>query len=147
MNPALPNSRPAPRFSASDDDATHGRKLFWVYAKQHGDHGYASTEASPVGQVIVKENWHPLEVTSAEAEGLRAKGQQVVTFGGKHWRPDGQADLFIMVKCEEGTPNTHNGWYYARMDPTDQKLISSDAASCLRCHRHGPYDSLHGLPE
>jgi len=55
-----------PKLSGSGDEATHGRKLYWLFVKDLPalpSQGYVPPgRVSPVGQVVVKEVWAPEEV-------------------------------------------------------------------------------------
>ena len=55
-----------PLVSASGDSTTHGRKLYWLFAKvmpESGNRDYAIPgKPNPIGQVVVKEAWLPKEV-------------------------------------------------------------------------------------
>src|SRR5260221_10880553 len=48
-----------PRVSASRDESTHGRKLYYLYAKDRLAYLHAPDLDQPDGQVIVKESWFP----------------------------------------------------------------------------------------
>jgi len=72
------------RFSASTEVATHGRKLYFLFAKERDAYLKLSADQSvknpaatsappvahvaPVGQVIVKESWIPRDVTDKEKD-------------------------------------------------------------------------------
>ena len=53
-----------PYVSASQDDATHGQKLYSIYASKRDEYFHFQRD-KPVtlGQVIVKESWIPEEIT------------------------------------------------------------------------------------
>ncbi|HZE96319.1 MAG TPA: hypothetical protein VE981_04800 [Planctomycetota bacterium] len=46
-----------PRVSASRDEATHGRKLYYLFAKDRSAYLHARDFDQPDGQVVVKESW------------------------------------------------------------------------------------------
>src|SRR5207248_10108893 len=55
--------RPAhPRYSASADEDTHGRKLYSVYIKDQAAYRGLAEKDQPAGQALVKEAWLPEEV-------------------------------------------------------------------------------------
>ncbi len=55
--------------SASKDEATHGRKLYSLFAKELTDyHEVSKTKSAKVGQVIVKQSWVPEEITGETAD-------------------------------------------------------------------------------
>ncbi|MBV8878415.1 MAG: hypothetical protein JO332_00490 [Planctomycetaceae bacterium] len=45
------------RTSASRDEATHGRKQYYLYARDRNAYVRASDAGQPEGQVVVKESW------------------------------------------------------------------------------------------
>ncbi len=58
------------RFSNSKDEATHGEKLYFLFARKRDSYGKLLTdlaETKPIGQVLVKESWLPKEVNQAAA--------------------------------------------------------------------------------
>jgi hypothetical protein len=52
-------TRPAPRRSASRDEATHGQKTYYLFAKDRLAYLHAKDLDQPDGQVVVKESWYP----------------------------------------------------------------------------------------
>src|SRR5262245_15672826 len=52
-------------FSASEEEATHGRKLYSAFAKHRESYLSFADREQPTGQIIVKEAWHPELVTDA----------------------------------------------------------------------------------
>jgi hypothetical protein len=115
---------PDRRISSSPDLATHGRKLYRLYAKEQTDSGsyIVAGEANPVGQVVVKESW-ALEP------------------------PREKAELFIMYKLDPETPDTDEGWVYGTVTGDGTAVISGGRlASCMSCHLEAPHDRLFGLP-
>jgi len=50
-------TRPAARRSASRDDATHGQKTYYLFAKDRLAYSHAKDLDQPEGQVVVKESW------------------------------------------------------------------------------------------
>jgi hypothetical protein len=55
--PALPRAR----LSASRDESAHGKKLYYLFAKDRLAYLHAKESAQPEGQVLVKESWIPGE--------------------------------------------------------------------------------------
>ena len=55
-----------PRVSASDDESTHGKKLYYLYAKKQQAYRNVAKSAQQQGQVVVKETW--------EARPIKSKG-------------------------------------------------------------------------
>jgi hypothetical protein len=121
---------PAPgpaRISQSRDPETHGRKLYYLFARNRDAYLHASDLEQPPGQVIVKQSWHP------------AAGSTFV-------RPVTglPGPLFVMAKTEG--PEGDGGWIYATATP-DGKTITAwgKLASCRECHEQAPQDRVFGL--
>jgi hypothetical protein len=155
---------PEPRFSASGDGGTHGRKLYYLFVKElpkdtPDPEDYTRGDQSAVGQVIVKEAWVPEE---AKDDGKPLEPvKRTVQVGGKpradeflpYARKDGRlyhakekAALFIMMKLDPKTPDTDAGWVYATATPDGKKLTGAGRIeSCMGCHQTAPHDRLFGL--
>lgn len=143
--------------SSSDDPATHGKKLYYLFFK----HPTSETDnSSPIGQAVVKEAWVPEEVSDD------GKPQEVVVRKskyrqGKQWveqeerflpyvRKDGrlyhaakEAGLFILFKVDPKTPGTDEGWVYGTVTADRKQVVSvGRIESCIECHRQAPYDRL-----
>jgi hypothetical protein len=104
----LPTPAP-PRLSASRDPETHGRKLYYLYAKHQEAYRICRELDQPVGQVLVKESWVP----------------------GK---PLTRGPLFAMVKT--GEADSDAGWIYATLTPDGKTVTASGKiASCMECHQ------------
>jgi hypothetical protein len=137
------------RPSASDDVTTHGRKLYSVFAKNHG----AYPNGPHDGQVVVKESWTPEAVEAADA-GF----QPTAPFdAGDHFYPYARADggvfraaapagLFIMFKAAAATEQTDLGWVYATVSPAGQVTSAGRVASCMSCHEVAEHERLFGIP-
>jgi hypothetical protein len=52
---------PSPRRSASRDGATHGRKMYYLFARDRLAYLHARDLDQPEGQILVKESWIPGE--------------------------------------------------------------------------------------
>jgi len=154
------------RASDSADDATHGRKLYYLYAcdadayRELSSNGFATRNddppaPTPLGQTLVKETWaaveSPAPPVSPEPPGQYSSGPLVgVTEDyvdpcvqgpdGKRYCAGEQGDLFMMMKRPADTPDSDEGWIYA--------VVSSDASTirsagrlenCMKCHvEQGP---------
>lgn len=157
------------RFSQSDDTETHGRKLYFVFAKDHdGYHEFGPPSATqPKSQVIVKQSWHAIETEAppTKPNGLidsphagaefHRKGdiadyfQPFATKDGKLYRAGRQGPLFIMMKVGNDDPaiETDDGWIYATIEPDTKEITAlGRIESCMKCHITAPYDRLFGLP-
>jgi hypothetical protein len=145
-----------PTFSGSEDAATHGRKLYWLFVKEFppGGRFRAYTidgQASPVGQAVVKEAWSPEE---GRAEGKLerelptgfSRESGPVIANGRAYHAGKKSGLFIMFKMEPGTPGTDEGWVYGTVTADGKTVTSSGRVeSCMGCHRKAPHDRLFGL--
>jgi hypothetical protein len=159
----------AARFSASDDTATHGQKLYSVFARQREPYANLGKAANPVGQVVVKESWVPEEVEgekepfkpvvrtvrldedekgTAPVREVRDVFLPYARKGDKVYRAASQADLFIMFKVEPATPGTDKGWVYGTVTADGKRVTSCGrVATCMQCHQDAPHDRLFGLPK
>jgi hypothetical protein len=129
--PALciaPPRAPVLRVSASKDEKTHGKKLYYLFAKDRRAYVQPKDKTQPVGQVLVKEAWVPGASSTPERPVAGDRGP-----------------LYIMMKT--GDPESDEGWIYATTSP-DRKTITASGkiASCMECHQTKTHDRLFGLP-
>lgn len=144
------------RPSASNDETTHGRKLYSVFVKNR--------EAYPMGphadQVVVKESWTAEPV---EGPGSMFRPEEYRLDGGvspdaDHFYPYAQADggvfragapagLYIMFKLDPTTPDTDLGWGYATITKDGVVTASGRVGSCMGCHEDAPHERLFGVPK
>jgi Cytochrome P460 len=151
MDCAAPGPRDAeydvPRFSKSGDDATHGQKLYYLYAADRRSYRAGSdgepAEVSPVGQVVVKEAWIPEEVKNEPPAIVQPNDR--IERGGRTYRTARLAGLFVMMKLDPETPGTDQGWVYGTV-AADRVTVTSAGlvASCMGCHEDAPFDRLFG---
>ena len=152
----------SPRLSRSTHDATHGRKLYFLYVKDFQTYftiEYSATgpwrqpnELAKPGQILVKESWTPIHVGSAADAPPRAYARPPQPRRVEHTEIDGhiyrtgqQADLFIMLKLDPATPDTDNGWVYGTVSPNGKTVTSAGRVeSCMKCHLEAPHDRLFG---
>jgi hypothetical protein len=153
------------QFSTSDDAGSHGRKLYFLFAKDADayqrisragtlDYRDDSVE-SPAGQALVKQSWRAIEIDPADvprtgnASDFRAPVHppDYLIDGGRAYRAGEPGELFVMLKLDPTTPNTDHGWVYATLTADGSRIIESGRiASCMRCHRDAPKDRLFGQP-
>ena len=121
---------PAPKplkVSASRDPETHGRKLYYLFAKDREAYRIARDRAQPVGQVIVKESWVPAAASTWQKPVAGDKGP-----------------LFIMMKT--GDADSDEGWIYATATPDGTTITAlGKLASCMECHQAAKHDRLFGV--
>lgn len=162
-----------PRYSQSSDEATHGQKLYSLFARDREAY-LTKTDASPVGQIVVKEAWVPEEVDAKPIldasqivrtergrdrkvpDDLAPVGLGAIFQSGDHFHPFAEkkgkwyrakerGPLFIMMKLDAKTPGTDEGWVYGTVS-ADGKTVTSAGrvASCMKCHEERK-DRLFGL--
>jgi hypothetical protein len=168
-----PPKLPELTVSASNDQGTHGRKLYAIFAVFKHEGSYIKPgEPSKVNQTIVKESWLPVEVADdgktlepavrrhtvldpALACSSDYKGRVVeenylpyARKDGKLYKAAKQADLFIMYKMDPETPGTDDGWVYGTVTPDGKTVTSAGRVeACMACHVSAPHDRLFGLPK
>jgi hypothetical protein len=157
---------PKARMSASEDEKTHGKKLYSLFAKDR--HAYTRThkhrelKSAPIGQWIVKESWTPEEFAGDETEmkpitrQLKSKDENqgkindvflpFAKNGDKSYRAKEKSGLFVMMKLDPATPDTDQGWIYATV-AKDMKTITAlgKIESCMKCHADAKWDRQFGL--
>lgn len=122
-----PPAQTAPRLSASRDAQTHGRKLYYLFAKDRASYLHARELAQPIGQVVVKESWIPAEGSTPAHPAAGIRGP-----------------LFVMLKT--GEADSDGGWIYATLTPDGSRVTASGKlVSCMECHRSARFDRLFGL--
>lgn len=158
--------------SASKDTGTHGRKLYFLFAKD--GHAYEQISfpelwmadeksrdnlfRSPVGQALVKESWQPIEVDPASVPrqpappgehrfGSSIPDEYKLLADGKAYRTGEKAALFVMFKRDPQTPGTDEGWIYGTISPDGSQVYEAGRiGSCMNCHVKTDRDRLFGLP-
>lgn len=149
--------------SRSPDKATHGDKLFWMFAKDRQAYVDCAQRDQPVGQILVKEAWASRPATPEEVEHARAvsRGQyapaedkrmrsithRTLERDGAHYTADRVKGLYVMRRLAADTPGTDAGWIYGTLAPDGRTVTSAGrVASCMRCHAEAPRDRMFGLP-
>ncbi|MFN0138258.1 MAG: hypothetical protein ACKVS9_19310 [Phycisphaerae bacterium] len=146
--------------SVSTDPDTHGKKLYFLFARDSNAYawiGYReATHSQPIGQTITKESWthtkaaEPPHRTDPRAQGGVLKHEYPPEFAlldGQWCRTDKPAGLFIMAYVGEDKPNTDAGWIYATTNPSGDQFNSIGLIeSCMGCHAKAPHGRLFGLP-
>ncbi|QVL30491.1 hypothetical protein KIH39_16715 [Telmatocola sphagniphila] len=161
------------RVSASKDEATHGQKIYSLFAKNQRDYMNVLPEKSArVGQIVVKESWVPEEITDeklkpsksadfsnvietkATPQAPREWNEKDDHFYPYAWKGDKvfkaakQSDLFVMLKLDPKTEGTDQGWVYGTVSADGKKVNSAGRIeSCMKCHVEAKGDRLFGLPE
>jgi hypothetical protein len=139
------------RLSASKDEATHGRKVYYVFTKSRLDYLKTLGEAgppipSPIGQAIVKESWTAEAAEPAKGSANPAGDPSLVMSDGRYFRAGKKSDLFIMTKVDPSTPGADGGWIYGTVSADGKTVIAQgQIAACAGCHQGAPRDRLFGL--
>lgn len=149
------------RFSASNDDGTHGQKLYSLFAKNPNAYLWSDGDKPvAVGQVVVKESWVPEETTEVKPGAIdrtRVIGDRdrptvgdhfypYATRGDKVFKASKPAGLFVMLKLDPKTPGTDDGWVYGTVSADGQTVTAAGKVeSCMKCHIDAKHDRLFGL--
>lgn len=149
------------RFSASEDDGTHGAKLYFLFAKNIKAYlGLTQEGKTPVGQVMVKETWKPVEGKHSDsaagparnaaekpATSLSANRRQYYPYAerqGVTYTTGEKGPLFVMIKTEHQR-GTDQGWIYATLVADGSEVTAAGRIpSCMECHAQAKYDRLFG---
>jgi hypothetical protein len=143
------------RQSGSDDPATHGQKLYSVFAKNHA----AYPRGPHTGQVIVKQSWKAELVSGNGTEAgfnpgsYRSDGgiesdhfYPYATKDGAVYRASEPAGLYLMWKVEPATDDSDEGWIYATITTAGQVTAAGRVSSCMGCHEMADHERLFGVP-
>lgn len=128
----------------SKDDATHGQKLFHLFAQSHNAYVNDYKKPAPTGQVLVKESWKPVLVPP---EDQSKRSPDTVVREGKLYRKGARMGLFLMLKLDAKTEGTDHGWVYGVVSGDGAQVIAAGKLSnCMGCHTNAPGDRLFGPP-
>jgi hypothetical protein len=136
-----------PRRSASMNLDTHGRKLYYVFAKDR-DAYLSRNNKTPAfaGQAVVKEAWEVQEVPANTNYDTTASPVRYLREAEKLYHAKQKTSLFIMYRTDPATPNTDNGWVYGTLSPDAQTITSAGRVqSCMNCHKQAPHERLFGI--
>jgi hypothetical protein len=137
---------PAPegaQVSQSGDHDTHGKKLYYLFAKVPGQYTTdAFKDGSSIGQALVKESWTPVKVDKAkvptapfEIGARRHPPEYAFSDNGEAFKTGERAPLFVMLKLDPATKGTDEGWVYATLTPNAKTILQSGRIeSCMECH-------------
>lgn len=137
------------RESASEDEGTHGRKLYWLYAKDRPAYLKTAQGAEqPVGQAIVKEAF-VAEPGRGDGDPQQSQWAPFVTTierDGAIFHAGEKEALYILLKLDPTTEGTDEGWVYGTLTPDGATVTSAGrVASCMACHTEGTTDRMFGL--
>lgn len=148
------------QMSESDDAPSHGRKLYYLYARHSEDYTWLGFEippgspktVQPPGQTLIKESFEAVP-TSAPAKtdngDLFTHEYPVdhALLNGQWYRTGEPKGLFVMMYLQADAPETDAGWIYANVEPSGEKVIEiGRIESCMKCHQRAPHGRLFGMP-
>ncbi|WP_437840607.1 hypothetical protein [Sorangium sp. So ce1153] len=141
------------------EDGGHARKLYSVFARNHDTYPLVQTEApvsQPVGQVLVKESYHPELVDKApefpepppsssnDASGTPDHFDPYVRDGERIYRASRFAGAYVVLKVAPETPGTDAGWVYGTVTPSGEVTSAGRVASCMGCHVSARHERVFG---
>ncbi|MDI1479305.1 hypothetical protein [Polyangium sp. y55x31] len=144
------------RMSAAED-GDHARKLYSVFAKNQDAYPINQAPPSapqPVGQILVKESYHPDLVEKADPQANRAEQEKPTTadhfnpyvqLGDRVYRASRLAGAYVVLKVAPGTPGTDAGWVYGTVTPEGEVTSAGRVASCMGCHVSARHERVFGL--
>jgi hypothetical protein len=136
-----------PRRSASMNLDTHGKKLYYVFAKDRD--AYLSRQGkTPAisGQAVVKESWTVEEVPAGTAYDMTQSPVRYLREDEHLFHAQQKSGLFIMYRLDPATPETDSGWVYGTVTGDGQVVTSSGRVqSCMGCHKQAPHERLFGI--
>lgn len=152
--------------SDSKDALTHGRKLYFLYAKESALYdelslwpdtsrdpaGFADLARRMIGQVLVKESFAAEEVNpdtvprrQAAAPRDRVIPEDYLIEGERAFRAGEPGALFVMLKLDPATPGTDEGWVYGTLTPDGTRVTAAGRIeSCMDCHVSEGRDRMYG---
>jgi hypothetical protein len=146
---------PSPHWSESDDAATHGGKLYTVFAMVPEAYGFPAhvfdpgnagpTEATCPGceahhalaeagvrQVLFKDAFEAVREAPAEDE---AHGLWPTTRDGVTYHAGRSLGFFLLLQYDASTPGTDAGFVYATATPQGEITSAGLVGPCMSCHQ------------
>ena len=153
--------------SASGDQATHGRKLYYLHAldparyfsdtnMSDGFIGQLSAAKLPgIAQAIVKDAFAPKRAEGDALEDLKValetgkKDEAPFAYDAeeRQYVAGSAIGQFIMIRYAAAREGTDDGWIYATVDSWGTITSIGKVASCMECHVDAPHGRLFGLNE
>lgn len=136
-----------PRRSASTQIDTHGRKLYYVFAKDRAAYlGRDGKQPGEVGQAVIKEAWEAEEVPADTQIDASKSPVLYLREGERLYHARQKAGLFVMYRLAKDTPGTDEGWVYGTV-AADGKTVTAAGrvASCMGCHQQATHERLFGI--
>ncbi|WP_437820104.1 hypothetical protein [Sorangium sp. So ce1078] len=148
------------RMSAAEDGG-HARKLYSVFARHRDRYPLVQGDtpmSQPVGQVLVKESYHPelVEGGAPEFPSHRPSAPDGASGTPDHFDPylrDGErvyrasrfAGAYVVLKVGPDTPGTDAGWVYGTVTPGGEVTSAGRVASCMGCHVSARHERVFGI--
>ncbi|MDI1442635.1 hypothetical protein [Polyangium sp. 6x1] len=140
------------------EDGGHARKLYSVFVKEQHSYPMVHTDApvpQPVGQILVKESYHPELLDKAKTPEDLSYLQEK-TMKEDHFNPYARvgdriyvasrlAGAYVVLKVAPGTPGTDTGWVYGTVTPEGEVTSAGRVASCMGCHVSARHERVFGL--
>jgi len=143
------DAAPKPYMSESEHEPSHGKKLYFLFARDIGHYTNPEGKPAPAGQAIVQECWTSSPSNPAARNLVKhASGNRVnprAKVGNETLKIGQRQKFFIMTKLAKDTPDTDEGWVYGVVDADSREVVASGKiASCISCHVNGGNDRLFG---
>ncbi|WP_437682614.1 hypothetical protein [Sorangium sp. So ce131] len=149
------------RMSAAEGGG-HARKLYSVFAKHRDRYPFAQGPEpvpQPVGQVLVKESYHPELVEKGaapeipgsgapppdDAQGVPDHFDPYLRDGDRVYRASRLAGAYVVLKVAPDTPGTDAGWVYGTVTPEGEVTSAGRVASCMGCHESARHERVFGI--
>ena len=136
----------AATLSAADDGTPHARKIYRLYVAEPGPYLASRDRDQPLGQVVVKDAFHPQIVADATGSLDQFRERPVPADG--RWLAAGERyGLFLMLKVgDAAAAGTDAGWIYATTSADGATVTACGRlATCMSCHQDAPRDRLFGV--
>lgn len=163
------------RARVSRGETAHGRKVYFVYSSDRPAYLGLTRGASgrpPVGFTVVKEAFHPRELTDADRgpgndpfhrRFVRIPGApetsptpepylddapniyDPIVEDGHRLGAGAPGGLYVLRYLGRRARGTDRGWVYGTVAPDGQVTSSGVVESCVGCHRAAPHGRLFGL--
>lgn len=134
----------------------HGQKLYFLFAQDSTQYFMLPTGDGtvPVGQAVVKQSFHAVEVAKESVPELAGDGTPFARRTPAEYRIEGDRafrtgepyGLFVMLKKAPDTPGTDQGWVYGTLTADGKSVTAAGCLpSCIECHRSARYERLFGM--
>lgn len=140
---------PKARLSKSKDSGTHGKKLYYLFAKHRNE--YMENKTDVAGQVVVKESWGAPSTEALKANIDKSAAKAAAKETTSAFTTDvlgAKSGLYIMYRADAKSPDTDDGWIYGTVTADGKTVTSAGRVqSCMSCHISAPHGRLFGLQQ